>query len=131
MKKRLRPLERMVADSCRLFATRPAANTDADPYRAFATSFVELNLSLLLFEQARISGDGWSVAGPEAVQLKELKTVPEGATVVGAGRITYSRRGRATVERRFTLECPMPSRLRTPHSIAPSIRILGLEQGTA
>jgi len=121
----------MLANSCRLFATRPDANADGDPYRAFASSFVELNLSLLLFERSRISGDGWSVAGPEAVHLEELKTVPESATVVGAGRITYSRRGRAAVERCFTLECPMPSRSRTPHSIAPSIRILSLERGTA
>lgn len=125
-------MERLVADACRLYVTRPGAGNGNDPYRELAESFISLNLSLLFYERARLAGDGWST-GPDAIQLESV-TVGPGSTVACKGTVQLARSGRSgsvTRTQRFELQCPVPSLAKTPRGVLPLLRTLGIEHGTA
>jgi hypothetical protein len=112
--KRLRPLERMLSNACRLYVTRPSAANAADRYEPVARSLVQLQLSFLLWEHARLNSLGIRGYRARDVTIEALEASRD--RVHGLGTVLLVRTVRGELERRsqaFRFHCAVPSRFRT------------------
>ncbi len=130
-KKFLREAERLVADACRIYATRPRDDARAAQIEELSRSLLSLSL-VFTFDQ-------WAQHGPSRlrqmsvsdVRVESVEEAP--ARIRVAGSIRWSRRhaGEETqVAERFMIDCPLPSLRKTPKSVRPTI-VLGVAGGSA
>ena len=121
----------MLADSCRLYVTRPQ-DDGADAYHDLAVSMVLLNAALLLDELVRAQRSSWSLSGPDAVKLDSIRA--DGTTVIATGVVELSRMvGESLQSRRerFAFRCQVPSRSKTPRSVGVNLGWSDSVEGTA
>lgn len=121
-KKRLRPAERMLAEFCRLYLTRPRDGDDAAELEELARSMVSLSLSILLRE--------WTQVGPGRLRpwwVKELRIVeiteqPHDLRVTGTVEWSRMSDGKERVEEEaFGLVCAVPDRYRGDPHVRPVV----------
>ena len=122
----------MLADSCRLYLTRPPGVDGEDSYHELALSMVLLNAALLLDGQVRAQRGSWRLSGPDAVTLESLRV--DGAAVIGSGTVELSRAVanlRQLRDERFAFRCEVPSRAKTPRSVSVNCRWSSSVEGMA
>jgi hypothetical protein len=121
-KKRLRPAERLLAECCRLYLTRPRGAPDEAELEGTARSMITLGLVTLLYE--------WTQVGPGRLRpywVKDVRLVQIAEHHIdlhATGVIEWSR-GSGDAERveeeSFGLVCPVPDRYRTAPSVRPVV----------
>ena len=108
-RKRVRELERLVAESCRLYATRPTRGREPDNYEPIARSFLMLNIWMAADQASRFGPlcSYWA----RAVAVNAVND--ETAGIVDAqGVVTWSRTVEGVeqdTEAPFTLSCRIAS----------------------
>ena len=126
-KKFLRATERLVANACRLYASRPRGGRTDTQFEELARGLLSMSLVLTL--------DQWTQQGPSrlremAVLDVDVEQVEESAArLVLAGSITWTprREGReGDFRERFRVDCPVPSLRKTPKSVKPTI-VIGVQ----
>ena len=130
-KKYLRSAERLFAEACRLYKTRPRVESVDAKIRELADSLLSLNLMITFHE--------WSRHGPSRLRQMSVLDVRvdtvedhEGRVVLG-GSVRWSRRhaGKKTeLTERFRIECAVPSLRKTPKSVRPTV-VLQVSDGSA
>jgi hypothetical protein len=126
----LRPLERALANACRLWLIAEGS----DDFQEIGRELVLISLSLLLFERTRLEGAGWSVDGPDAVILESLREDPGGSDVIGSGVLRLSRQRQGGVTQReegFTFSCTLPWQVLRTTRTGATLRLVISAGGTA
>jgi hypothetical protein len=130
-KKYLRNAERLFAEACRLYKTRPRGESVDGKIQELADSILSLNLMLTFHS--------WSRHGPSHLRQMsvldvKVDTVEEHEEhVVLGGSVRWSRRhaGKETeLTERFRIECAVPSPRKTPKWVRPAI-VLKVSDGGA
>ena len=130
-KKYLRSAERLFADACRLYTTRPRGDWVDAKIQEIADSLLSLNLMFTFNE--------WSRVGPARLRQMAVLDVKVDMVedldrrIVLAGSVRWSRRhaGQETeLTERFRIECPVPSLRKTPKWVRPTI-VLQVADGSA
>lgn len=130
--KRLRPAERLLADGCRLYLTRPRGDPDEARLEDLARTLVAMNLTLVM--------DQWRLVGPghlrpywvQDVQVLSVAELPTSLHAAGIVRWSRASNGQELVrEDRFRLQCPVPDRHKTDSRVRPTILLGELVAGTA
>jgi hypothetical protein len=130
-KKFLRSAERLFADACRLYATRPRGDEVDTKIEELSNSLLSLNL-MLTFHQ-------WSRHGPSRlrqmsvldVKVEHIDHTADGIVLSGAVRWSRRHAGQETeLTERFRIDCPVPSLRKTPRSVRPTI-VLQVADGSA
>jgi len=123
-KKFLRSAERLFADACRLYATRPRGHEGDAKIEDLSTSLLSAYL-MLTFHQ-------WSQHGPSRlrqmsvldVKVEHIDHTADGIVLSGAVRWSRRQAGQATdLTERFWIDCPVPSLRKTPRSVRPTIAL--------
>jgi hypothetical protein len=130
-KKYLREAERLVADACRIYATRPRGDDGEAWIEKISRSLLSLSLVLTFDQWAQHGASRLRQMSVVDVSIESVDEPP--ARVVIAGSIVWSRRhaGQETeVTERFRIDCPVPSLRKTPKSVRPTI-VLGITGGSA
>lgn len=131
-KKYLRSAERLFANACRLYKTRPRGQDVDVKIQEIADGLLSLNLMFTFNE--------WSRVGPSrlrqmAVMDVKVDTVEDlEGKVVLAGSVRWSRRhaGKETeLTERFRIECPVPSLRKIPKWVRPTIVLQVADEGGA
>jgi len=130
-KKYLRSAERLFAEACRLYKTRPRGDLVDARIQELADSLLSLNLMFTFHE--------WSRHGPSRLRQMSVLDVKvetveehEGHVALG-GSVRWSRRhaGKETeLTERFRIECAIPSLRKTPKWVRPTV-VLQVADGSA
>ena len=112
--KRLRTHERMLSNACRLYITRPGAGSEKDSYESLARSIVQLQLSFLLWEQARVGLADLRGYRADEVKVSSIEASANGVHGLGTVSLERSMGGAKQVRAApFRFHCAVPSRWKT------------------
>jgi hypothetical protein len=116
----------MLSNACRLYITRPGAGSEKDPYESLARSVVQLQLSFLLWEQARLGVAGLRGYRADEVTVSSIEASANG--VHGLGTVSLERSVGGVKQLRaepFRFRCTVPSRWKTYRGVPrPDVSLL-------
>jgi hypothetical protein len=121
-KKRLRPAERMLAECCRLYLTRPRGDADEAELEEVARSMITLGLVTVLHEWTRVGPGRLRPYCVKDVRIDEI--TDHGNDLRATGVVEWSRTSgdaERVEEEAFGLVCPVPDRYRTAPSARPVV----------
>jgi hypothetical protein len=121
-KKRIRPAERMLAEFCRLYLTRPRGGEDEADLEELARSMVSLSLSLLLREWTQVGPGRLRPYWVKDLRIQEMSEQPHDLRVTGVVEWSRASGGNELVEEEsFGLVCAVPDRYRGDPHVRPVV----------